>query len=87
MKICIISFGNKKYGYGHISRSSSLVKVLKSSGDEITKIQNINPFSEQHIYELDKLKFNSYLSSVGRILNDIKCDVIVLDLPFIQSIQ
>ncbi len=85
MSSCIISFGNNKFGYGHLSRSCFLGDFLLSNNISLIRIQNINPFKLNNIYILDYDNIPEYLLAITSFLKEFSVRNLILDLPYIPE--
>ncbi len=78
----IVSFGNNKYGLGHISRIRSIISLLRKKDYKIIAIQNINPFKMSDILLKDEKSYKKYLKLVSDEIQEINSYILLLDLPF-----
>lgn len=82
MNIVAISFGNNKYGLGHLSRIKTLISLLKKNNFKIITIQNVNPFNLSDISIRNEKSYEKYLKIVSDEVQKINSHVLLLDLPF-----
>jgi len=82
LDLVFLSFGNKKYGLGHISRDRAILSLLRKEGKKIIAIQNTNPFNFDDILLKEESSYEKFLEAVSTDIQEINSHVLLLDLPF-----